>query len=495
MKLAALICGLLGALLALVLALWGSVLFGLASFVGVPGAEIYLILTIGLPVLALVGAGFSMTHPPIAGTLMGLATIAMATIFGLSLLNLIPLLLLAVAASLALAEWSQAAPVVTEPLAGGAPAAAGIGFVRSAEAPKLPPPVRTAGVSYWMRTNLFSSATNALLTIATALFLLWIIPLIYNFLIGRAVFTGTMDDCRAETFGACWVFIGARINIIIYSFYPVTELWRPNLVFLTGLALVIPLLMPRAPYKTLNFLAFFVIYPVFAVILLLGGVFGLEFVPTEKWGGLMLTLVLSLVGVVGSFPIGILLALGRRSNLPIIKTLSILTIELWRAVPLITVLFMASVMLPLFVPDGVTIDKVLRAMVAITIFYGAYMAETIRGGLQALPRGQYEAAAALGLNYWKSTVFIILPQALKYVIPGIVGTFISLVKDTSLVAVISLFDLINAINFAGSDAEWAAPTKSFTGYSFAILIFFVLCFSLSRYAKYMEDRLNTGHKR
>ena len=359
----------------------------------------------------------------------------------------------------------------------------------------MPPPVRTTGVSYWMRTNLFSSATNSLLTIATALFLLWIVPLIYNFLIGRAVFTGTMDDCRAETFGACWVFIGARINIIIYSFYPVTELWRPNLVFFAGLALIIPLLMPRAPYKTLNFLAFFVIYPVFAVILLLGGVFGLEFVPTDKWGGLMLTLVLSLVGVVGSFPIGIVLALGRRSNLPIIKTLSILTIELWRAVPLITVLFMASVMLPLFVPNGVTIDKVLRAMVAITIFYGAYMAETIRGGLQALPRGQYEAAAALGLNYWKSTVFIILPQALKYVIPGIVGTFISLVKDTSLVAVISLFDLINAINFAGSDAEWAAPTKSFTGYSFAILIFFVLCFSLSRYAKYMEDRLNTGHKR
>ena len=170
--------------------------------------------------------------------------------------------------------------------------------------------------------------------------------------------------------------------------------------------------MPKAPYKLLNVIAFFVIYPIVAVILLVGGIFGLSYVPTEMWGGLMLTLVLSVVGVVGSFPIGILLALGRRSNLPIIKTLCILTIELWRAVPLITVLFMASVMLPLFVPNGVSVDKVIRAMIGITIFYGAYMAETIRGGLQALPRGQYEAASALGLNYWKSTIFIILPQAL-----------------------------------------------------------------------------------
>jgi general L-amino acid transport system permease protein len=205
--------------------------------------------------------------------------------------------------------------------------------------------------------------------------------------------------------------------------------------------------------------------------------------------------VLALVGVVGSFPVGILLALGRRSNLPIIKTICILTIELWRAVPLITVLFMASVMLPLFVPQGVTVDKVIRAMIGITIFYGAYMAETIRGGLQALPRGQFEAAAALGLNYWKSTIFVVLPQALKYVIPGIVGTFISLVKDTSLVSIIGMFDLLLAINAAGSDTIWSSPTKSFTGYAYAIGIFFILCFALSRYAKYMEDRLNTGHKR
>ncbi len=368
-------------------------------------------------------------------------------------------------------------------------------YVRNDEAQRLPPPVRTTGVIYWLRTNLFSSLGNSVLTVVTVIFLAWLLPLIYDFLIGRAVFTGTMDDCRAQPFGACWVFISSRWSFMFYGFYPITEFWRPNLVFFVGLALIIPLLMPKVPFKLPNLIAFFVVYPVFAYILLIGGVFGLEYVTTDKWGGLMLTLVISVVGVVGSFPIGILLALGRRSNLPIIKTVCILTIELWRAVPLITVLFMASVMLPLFVPNGVTVDKLLRAMIGVTIFYGAYMAETIRGGLQAMPRGQFEAASALGLNYWKSMIFVILPQALKYVIPGIVGTFISLVKDTSLVSVIGLFDLLNAINAAGSDTEWSAPTKAFTGYAFAIGIFFVLCFSLSRYAKYMEERLNTGHKR
>lgn len=368
-------------------------------------------------------------------------------------------------------------------------------YVRDHEAERLPPPQSTTGPVAWLRANLFSSVPNAILTLLAALLLAWLVPVLYDFLIGRAVFTGTMEDCRVEAVGACWVFITGRLNIILYGTYPIAETWRPNVVFFIGLALVIPLLMPKAPFKIANLIGFFIVFPVIAVILLSGGVFGLRPVPTTTWGGLLLTLLLSVVGVVGSFPIGILLALGRRSKLPIIKTLCILTIELWRAVPLITVLFMASVMLPLFVPNGVSFDKVVRAMVGITIFYGAYMAETIRGGLQALPRGQYEAASALGLNYWKSMIFVILPQALRYVIPGIVSNFIHLVKDTSLVAVIALFDLINALNLAGSDAAWNSPTRSVTGYTFAIMVFFVLCFSLSRYSKYMEDRLNTGHKR
>lgn len=368
-------------------------------------------------------------------------------------------------------------------------------FVQTASQEPLPPPGRTTGGVYWVRHNLFSSPSNTILTVLVGLFLFWFAPLMYNFLIGHAVFSGTADDCRVADVGACWVFIADRINFITYGFYPQPQQWRPNLVFWAGVMLVVPLLWSAAPYKIANAIAFFIVYPIVAGILLNGGIFGLETVPTEKWGGLMVTLVLSVVGVVGSFPIGVILALGRRSRLPIVKTLSILFIELWRAVPLITVLFMVSVMLPLFMPEGMTVDKLLRALVGVTVFYGAYMAEVVRGGLQALPRGQYEAASALGLNYWKSMWFIILPQALKYVIPGILGTMISLVKDTSLVAIIGIFDLLNAIQSAGSDSAWSTPTKSITGYMFAIVVFFILCFSLSRYSVYMENRLNTGHKR
>ncbi|MDB5505959.1 MAG: amino acid transporter permease [Devosia sp.] len=368
-------------------------------------------------------------------------------------------------------------------------------YVQTASQEPLPPPGRTTGTIYWIQKNLFSSFSNTLLTVVVGLFLLWLLPILYNFLIGHAVFQGDANTCRINVDGACWVFIGDRIRFITYGFYPPAEYWRPNLVFWVGLALIIPLVWTGVPYKILNAALFFLVFPVFAFILLNGGSFGLLRVPTELWGGLMITLLLAVVGVVGSFPIGVLLALGRRSKLPIIKTFCVLFIELWRAVPLITVLFMVSVMLPLFMPQGTTIDKLLRALVGITVFYGAYMAEVVRGGLQALPRGQYEAASALGLNYWKSMAFIILPQALKYVIPGIVGTLISLVKDTSLVSIIGIFDLLNAIQSAGSDSAWATPTKSITGYAFAIFIFFILCFSLSRYSLYMERRLNTGHKR
>ncbi|WP_322988520.1 amino acid ABC transporter permease, partial [Hoeflea sp.] len=201
------------------------------------------------------------------------------------------------------------------------------------------------------------------------------------------------------------------------------------------------------------------------------------------------------VGIICSIPLGILLALGRQSKLPIIKTLSVMFIELWRAVPLITVLFMASVMLPLFMPQGTTVDKLLRALIGVTLFSSAYLAEVVRGGLQALPRGQYEAAASLGLSYWKSMGLIILPQALKHVIPGIVNTFIALFKDTSLVSIVGIFDLLNTVQSAASDVSWGSPTQAISGYLFAGFVFWVFCFAMSRYSMYMERRLDTGHKR
>ncbi len=369
-------------------------------------------------------------------------------------------------------------------------------YIRDEFVPAKPAPGRTGGPILWLRHNLFATPSDAILTILSAIFLLWAVPPIYNFIIGHAVFPGgTVEDCRVEGAGACWAYIAARFNFFIYGFYPIDQYWRPNIVFFLGAALILPLLIPSAPFKRTNAVLFFVVFPIVSFYLLTGGVFGLSYVPTGQWGGLLVTLIISLVGIICSIPLGILLALGRQSSLPIIKTLCVMFIELWRAVPLITVLFMASIMLPLFMPTGTNVDKLLRALVGVTLFSSAYLAETIRGGLQALPRGQYEAGASLGLGYWKRTYFIILPQALKHVIPGIVNNFIALFKDTSLVSIVGIFDLLNTVQAASSDIEWASPTQAVTGYVFAAFMFWIFCFAMSRYSLWMERRLDTGHKR
>ncbi|MHB1102239.1 MAG: amino acid ABC transporter permease [Devosia sp.] len=369
-------------------------------------------------------------------------------------------------------------------------------FVRSALVDALPAPRSSTGIGAWMRKNLFATPADTLLTIIGLGFLIWAIPPLYGFFVGNAVPPGgTVEQCRVENVGACWAYVAARANFFIYGFYPTPEYWRPNAVFLMGGALLIPLLWPKAPFKRTNAMLFFIAFPVVSYILLAGGMFGLRPVPTEQWGGLLVTLIISLVGIICSIPLGILLALGRQSKLPVIKTLCIMFIELWRAVPLITVLFMASIMLPLFMPQGTTVDKLLRALVGVTLFEAAYLAEVVRGGLQAIGRGQYEAGASLGLGYWQRMGLIILPQALKHVIPGIVNNFISLFKDTSLVSIVGIFDLLNTVQAATSDIEWAAPTQAVTGYVFAAAIYWVFCFSMSRYSLYMERRLNTGHKR
>jgi general L-amino acid transport system permease protein len=305
-----------------------------------------------------------------------------------------------------------------------------------------------------------------------------------------------VEQCRLPVAGACWAYIGSEIEFFLYGFYPLAETWRVNIFFLLLAVLLIPLLVPRAPFKLANAILFFVVFPIFSVIILLGGWFGLRFVPTESWGGLMVTLIVSIVGICCSLPLGIVFALGRRSKLPVIKTLCVAFIELIRAVPLISVLFMASIMLPLFMPQGTTVDKFLRALVGVALFSAAYMAEVVRGGLQAIPRGQYEAASALGLSYWKAMAFIILPQALKHVIPGIVNNFISLFKDTSLVYIVGMKDLLDAVKTKNDTAlEWQSGQTATTGYAFAAMVFWVFCFGMSRYSIWMERRLHTGHKR
>jgi general L-amino acid transport system permease protein len=254
-------------------------------------------------------------------------------------------------------------------------------------------------------------------------------------------------------------------------------------------------MIPQVPGKVWSSLYLLVVFPVLAVILLSGGVFGLVHVPTEMWGGLLVTLVISSTGIAAAFPIGILLALGRRSPMPIVRWVSIGFIEVVRGVPLITVLFMASVMLPLFLPEGWTVDKLLRALIMVALFSAAYLAEVIRGGLQAIPRGQFEAADALGLSYPQKMGLIVLPQALKLVIPGIVGSFIALFKDTSLVLIIGIYDLLGMAQAGLNNQAWLSPSTPMTAYAVAGAIFWVFCFGMSRYSQMLERRLAAGGQR
>ena len=358
--------------------------------------------------------------------------------------------------------------------------------------PDLPPPSISVGVIGWIRANLFSSWPNSLLTLASIYLLYLSIPPLIEWTLIKADWVGeTRDAC--DSGGACWVFVGVRLNQFMYGLYPESEYWRINLAGVLLVLLMIPLFIKRFTKKL--WLGLFILfgYPVIAFYLFSGGVFGLEYVETSRWGGLALTLVLASVGMVASLPLGILLALGRRSSMPIVKSLSVVFIEFWRGVPLITVLFMSSVMLPLFLPEGTYFDKLLRAMIGIALFQSAYMAEVVRSGLQAIPKGQYEAAQALGLSYWKSMGLIILPQALKLVIPGIVNTFIALFKDTTLVLIIGLFDMLAMIQAALADPNWLG--YAIEGLLFAALVYWVFCFGMSRYSLALERKLHTGHAR
>ncbi|MFC1237478.1 amino acid ABC transporter permease [Vibrio sp. F74] len=356
----------------------------------------------------------------------------------------------------------------------------------------LPPPANTVGIVGWARKNLFNGPVNSLLTFVLGYIAFNLIWAIAQWAFINADWVGTTRDaCSRE--GACWVFISVRWNQFMFGFYPLEELWRPQIFYATLAIFIALLVYERTPKRTWIWLVFVNIYPFFVAALLYGGVFGLEVVDTHKWGGLLVTLIIALVGIVVSLPIGVALALGRRSDMPIIRSMCTVYIEMWRGVPLITVLFMASVMLPLFLAEGSETDKLIRALIGVVLFSAAYMAEVIRGGLQAIPKGQYEAADALGLGYWRKVGLIILPQALKITIPSIVNTFIGLFKDTSLVLIIGMFDVLGIGQSANNDPEWLGFAKE--SYVFVALVFWVFCFGMSRYSIYLENKLNTGHKR
>jgi|TARA_B100000700_G_scaffold67816_2_gene75032 general L-amino acid transport system permease protein len=353
-----------------------------------------------------------------------------------------------------------------------------------------PAPKRSIGAIAWLRANLFQGPINSVLSLLAIWALIAGLTPLIQWAIIDADWIGTSREACSSG-GACWVFISARFEQFIYGFYPSELRWRVNLTFVLFAVMIAWLALPRLPAKKLAAVLTLVIFPIVAFYLLHGGSFGMPAVPTHRWGGLMLTLVLAVVGIVAALPIGVVLALGRQSKMPIVKSISVVFIEFWRGVPLITVLFMASVMLPLFVPTEVDMDKLVRALIGITLFQSAYMAEVVRGGLQAIPKGQEEAAAALGMGYWKRMGLIVLPQALKMMIPGIVNTFIALFKDTSLVLIIGLFDLLAIVQAALADADWLG--YSIEGYVFVAFVFWIFCFGMSRYSQYLERKLHTGH--
>ncbi len=406
-----------------------------------------------------------------------------------------------------------------------------------------PPPVSDSGAMGWLRQNLFSSWANAILTIVAIGFLLWIVPGMIDWAILKSVWhASSLTECReiikAEfgdgATGACWAVIRERYNQILYGFYPDDLRWRPNVAMLLLVVAVMPVMFRSMrpviyvmagvvvlqafacfergditamanpttyvaigaaalaflfPHQRRQWIIFSLLFPVIAFFLLWGG-FIFEPVPSSRFGGLLLTMVIGVTGIAGSLPLGILLALGRQSRLPILQWICVTFIEFIRGVPLITLLFVASTLLNYFMPPGTSFDIIPRVLIMATLFASAYMAEVIRGGLAALPKGQYEAADTLGLGYWQGMRLIILPQALKISIPGIVNTFIGLFKDTTLVAVIGLLDPLGLTKPIRSDTAWNGIVWEL--YGFIALLFFVFCFGMSRYSMFLEKRLRAS---
>ena len=336
-----------------------------------------------------------------------------------------------------------------------------------------------------LRQSLFQSPASAVLTILTIWLVLMLAPPLVQWLLIKASFQAPDAQSCREAGGACWAFIREKYRLILFGTYPHAEQWRPLLATALLVASMVWTATRRlAGLQTLGLWVFTILA---VATLMWGGFLGLAFVENTRWGGLPLTLILSTFGIAFAFPIGILLALGRRSRMPAIKAMCVAYIELIRGVPLISLLFMSSVMLPLFLPEGFSIDKLLRAQLAIIFFAAAYIAEIVRGGLQAIPKGQYEGAESIGLSYWQQTRKIVLPQALKVVIPPLVSTFIALFKDTSLVVVIGIFDLTQAAKAALADPAWTG--FGVEAYLFIGLIYFVFCYSISRYSRSLERDL------
>jgi general L-amino acid transport system permease protein len=356
---------------------------------------------------------------------------------------------------------------------------------QAVQAEELRPPVTSIGVIGWVRHNLFNGVFNSILTVVTLFFLWKVVPPIFRWAFIDSAWTTTGQACR-QAAGACWSIIYSNFRFILFGFYPYEQQWRPffAMMILFGL-----LFYSRNRSHWKKPLAYAWIIGLFTMGLLMkGGLFGLPSVESTQWGGLPLTLLLAVFGLTAAYPLGVILALGRRSKMPGVRVLSIVYIELIRGVPLISLLFMSSIIFPLFLPEGVTFNKILRAQIAIILFTAAYIAEVVRGGLQGMSRGQYEAAESIGLNYYMTMRLIILPQALKIVIPPTVSILISAFKDTSLVVIIALFELLKTTQSVLSNPEWMGFSRE--AYVFVAILYFLGCFSMSNYSRKLERELS-----
>lgn len=356
-----------------------------------------------------------------------------------------------------------------------------------------PSPVRTSGFVPWIRTNMFGDLRSSITSVFLLALAAYLLPRLYNWGLGNAVFSASADACQSvRGAGACWGVVTEKYRLILLGRYPFEEHWRPVLATSLMVAGLIAscIRVFWKPWLAAMWVAIMVVF----FVLMGGGVLGLTQVRTDLWGGLPLTVLLATVSIFLAFPLSIAVALGRRSNLPAIRSACIIYIELIRGVPLISVLFMASFMFPLFMPQGVTIDVLVRVVVGITLFAAAYMAEIIRGGLQAIPKGQLEAADTLGLSYWQTQRKIVLPQALAMVVPSVMNNFISIFKDTSLVTIVSMYELTGALSLAlNSDVNWR-PFK-IEAYLFITVVYFTFCFAMSRYSLWVEKQLSTSKAR
>ncbi len=354
------------------------------------------------------------------------------------------------------------------------------------ESEVLKPPPTSVGVVGWVRANLFNGFFNSLLTLATIYLLYKTVPPLIRWAFIDSVWHTGGQGCRQAT-GACWAVVTENLRFIIFGFYPYDQQWRPLAAMLL-LFLLLFISRDRRYWKK-SLLYAWIIGLTAMGILMRGGILGLQPVESTQWGGLPLTLLLSVFGLTAAYPLGVLLALGRQSQMKGIKTLCVVYIELIRGVPLISLLFMSSIIFPLFLPEGVTINKILRAQVAIILFTAAYIAEVVRGGLQGMSRGQYEAAEALGLNYYLTMRLVILPQALKIVIPPTVSILISAFKDTSLVVIIALYDVLKTTQSVLSNPKWMGFSPE--AYIFVAILYFLGCFSMSNYSRKLEKELST----